>query len=202
MNISFTTSKAVATSEAGTSKIVNTNKVGNSNGKLVAASREPVEANVEKAATKIATSVTNTHTAETPTESDEDIKPKLPLWKAALKQRKEAEAKKKDEEEKRLVSNYFMPKILLLHILARRGSKKMGRSTTLEKKVISQKRSRQVLKFFLSLNPPVVIPLFFRQKVHEKEMEIEQLKEQRDAIFQALPKWKQELILKQQEDQP
>ena len=123
MNISFTTSKAVATGEAGTSKIVNTNEVENSNGKLVAASRKPVEANVEKAATKIATSVTNTHTAETPTEPDEDNKPKLPLWKAALKQRKEAEAKKKDEEEKRLVSNYFMQNIVTTHFSKKRKQK-------------------------------------------------------------------------------
>ena len=65
---------------------------------------EPAAADAKTTHTKTDVPVANT--APAPTESVED-KPKLPLWKAALKQRKEAEVKKKDEEQKKLVSNYF-----------------------------------------------------------------------------------------------
>ena len=65
--------------------------------------------NVEPAATDAVTKtdVPVANTAPAQTEPVEDDKPKLPLWKAALKQRKEAEVKKKDEEQKKLVSNHF-----------------------------------------------------------------------------------------------
>ena len=47
------------------------------------------------------------------------------------------------------------------------------------------------------------LPFFCRQKLLEKQAELEQLKEERDLIFQALPKWKQEMIIKKQhENQP
>jgi len=46
-----------------------------------------------------------TKKVETPTEPVEEDKQKLPLWRAVLKQKKEAEIKKRDEEQKKLVSN-------------------------------------------------------------------------------------------------
>lgn len=60
----------------------------------------------EAAAVKVDVPVTNTD--ETPTEPVEDNdKSKLPLWRAALKQKKEAEIKRRDEEQKKSVSHYL-----------------------------------------------------------------------------------------------
>lgn len=65
-----------------------------------------VTANAEEAAIKVDAGVKNT--ASSPTEPVEDDEPKLPLWKVALKQKKEAEMKKREEEEKKLVSDKFL----------------------------------------------------------------------------------------------
>lgn len=72
------------------------------------ASNKTVATTVEPATKTTATpepciSTANT-AAKTPTEPVEDDKPKLPLWKAALKQKKEAEVKKQEEEKKKQVS--------------------------------------------------------------------------------------------------
>lgn len=58
-----------------------------------------------------------------------------------------------------------------------------------------------MIKFLnCSINP---LPSFCRQKLLAKEAELEELKEERDLKFKALPKWKQEIILKKQrENQP
>ena len=77
--------------------------------KSAATNIEPPPAmNVEPPPGDIKTTKTKTDipVVNTVTEPVED-KPKLPLWKAALKQRKEVEVKKKDEEQKKLVSNHF-----------------------------------------------------------------------------------------------
>ena len=63
-----------------------------------------VKAETEAAATKLDVPVVNT--VETPTEPDEDDdKPKLPPWRTAMKQKKEAEIKRRDEEQRKLVSH-------------------------------------------------------------------------------------------------
>jgi len=42
-----------------------------------------------------------------------------------------------------------------------------------------------------------------RQKQLAKQAEVERIKQERDVIFQALPKWKQDIIMrKQNENQP
>jgi len=73
----------------------------------------------------------------------------------------------------------------------------------LEKKATSQKGSRKV-----SVDSDLIDYLCIslhqhRQKLLVKEVEAEQIKEAKASKFQALPKWKQDIIIKkQQENQP
>lgn len=67
-----------------------------------ATNTEPTTTNLEPAVTVTSAPVTNT--IESPVEDD---KPKLPLWRAALKQKKEAEVKQKDEEQRKSVSSFL-----------------------------------------------------------------------------------------------
>lgn len=75
------------------------NKIVAKNGKPISTDGEPTGMDVETVTTKTGALMTNT------TEPVGNDKPKLPLWKAALKQKKEAEVKQKDDKHKKLVSN-------------------------------------------------------------------------------------------------
>ena len=108
---STNTRKSTNARETVNETVVTTKEGIATNGELAATDMETAAISVEITATGMETTATSinvpvTNTAETPpTEPVEDDRPKLPLWKAALQQRKEAEVKKRDEEQKKLVSN-------------------------------------------------------------------------------------------------
>lgn len=109
---STNTRKSTNTRETANETAITTKESIATNGELAATDVETAATGVETATTGINVPVMNT--AETPpTEPVEDDRPKLPLWKAALQQRKEAEVKKRDEEQKKLVSNLQMEKLTI-----------------------------------------------------------------------------------------
>lgn len=104
---------------------VATKAVATTTAEVIAANGEPAATEVETAATKISAPITKK--AETPTEPDEDDRPKLPLWKAALKQKKEAETRKKEEEQKKLVSNLWQSLKILCDAFSKKKMIRSGR---------------------------------------------------------------------------